>query len=584
MDYYDPMLRIPRLPLLVALFCVLTANAQTIDTKVTGPATSSLDSQLFYQLLLGEMNTRGGDPGAGYSFILDAARKTRDAGLYQRAVDIALQARSGDSALLAARAWQQALPESKEANRYLLQILIGLNRIPEALEPLKREIAATNQKDKPLMVSTIPRFLARASNKKQAADLVEQALNSYLTEPTVGVEAWTVIGQMRVDAGDMNGAITAARQAQAIDANAEGPIRLALSVMNPVLPQAELIVKKYLEGKQQPQLRMAYARALLSEQRYKDATAQLQAVTDEKPDALEAWLLRGALELQDEKPLAAERSFKRYLDLSEGKTQDTAMLEPDRGKAQALLSLSQIAEQRQDFVAAEDWLRRIDSSEGKISVQLRRASLLARQGKLQEARELIRNQPENSPAEVRMKIMAEAQLLRDSKQFNEAYKVLSEASERNAEDFDLAYDLAMAAEKLDKTEEMERLLRRVISSKPDDHHAYNALGYSLAERNIRLPEAKQLVFKALELAPGDPFIMDSLGWVEFRSGNLEEARRLLQSAFDAKPDAEIAAHLGEVLWALDRKIQARTIWKDGKKLNAQNETLLETLKRLRVSL
>ena len=581
MDYYDPMLRNHRLALLAVLFCVLTANAQTVDEKGTNTTSSALDSQLFYQLLLGELNTRTGDPGAGYSLILDAARKTRDAGLYQRAVAIALQARSGDSALLAARAWQQALPESKEANRFILQILIGLNRIPEALEPLRREIAATNPTDRPLMVSAIPRLLARAPDKKQAADLVEQALNRYLAEPNVGVEAWTVIGRMRADAGDVAGALTAARRAQAIDVNAEGPIRLALSVMDPGAPQAELIVKKYLEEKQRPPLRMAYARALLSAKRYADAAVQLQAVTDEKPDDREAWLLRGALELQDEKPMAAERSFKRYLDLSlKAKTQEPLTQEPDRGLTQALLSLSQIAEQRQDFVAAEDWLRLIDRPDDQTMVQLRRASLLARQGRLQEARELIRNQPGNSPAEARMKIMAEAQLLRDSKQFTEAYKLLSEANARNAEDLDLAYDLAMVAEKLGDIAEMERLLRLVISKKPDYHHAYNALGYSLAERNIRLPEARQLVLKALDLAPGDPFIMDSLGWVEFRSGNLEEARRILQRAFDAKPDAEIAAHLGEVLWAMDRKSQAMTIWKEGKKLNTQNETLLETLKRL----
>ncbi len=583
MDYYDPMLRTYRLSLIVALFCVLTANAQNVDDKSSNPAPSSLDSQLFYQLLLGELNTRTGDPGAGYSLILDAARKTRDAGLYQRAVAIALQARSGDSALLAARAWQQAIPESKEANRFILQILIGLNRIPEALEPLKREIAATSPKDRPLMVSAVPRLLARASNKKQAAEMVEQALQRYLAEPTVGVEAWTAIGRMRADAGDVSGALTAARRAQTLDAHAEGPIRLALSVMGPGAPQAELIVRKYLEEKQRTPLRMAYARALLGEKRYADAAIQLQAVTDEKPDELEAWLLRGALELQDEKPLAAERSFKRYLDLSSrDKTQDTLAQEPDRGRIQALLSLSQIAEQRQDFAAAEDWLQRIDRPEDKATVQLRRASLLARQGRIQEALQLIRNQPANSPAEARAKVMAEAQLLRDSKQFNEAYKLLSEANERNAEDLDLAYDLAMVAEKLGNIAEMERLLRLVISSKPDYHHAYNALGYSLAERNMRLPEARELVLKALDLAPGDPFIMDSLGWVEFRSGNLEEARRILQSAFEAKPDAEIAAHLGEVLWAMDRKSQAMTIWREGKKLNAQNETLQETLKRLGV--
>ena len=580
MDYYYLMLIAPRIFLLVSLICVLTANAQSVDHKDSSATASNMDSQLFYQLLLGELNTRTGDPGAGYSLVLDAARKTRDTRLYQRAVDIALQARSGDSALSAARAWQQAFPESKEANRYVLQILIGLNRTLEAMEPLKREIAAVNLKDRPSMVSAIPRLLARVSDKKQAVELVEQALNRYLTEPTVGVEAWTVIGQMRANSGDVIGAITAARRAQAINIDAEDPIRLALSVMSADAPQAELMVKKYLEGRQRPQMRMVYARALMGEKRFVDAATQLEAVTAEKPDDLNAWLLRGALELQNDKLFAAERSFKRYLNLYSDKPQETAILDADGDMTQALLSLSQIAEQRQDFVAAEDWLQRIDGLEGRISVQLKRASLLARQGKLQEARELIRNQPDISPADARMKTLAEAQLLRDNTQFSEAYKLLSEASERAADDFDLAYELAMVSEKLGKIEEMERLLRKVISSKPDYHHAYNALGYSLAERNTRLIEARQLVLKALDLAPGDPFIMDSLGWVEFRSGNLEESRRILQSAFDIKPDAEIAAHLGEVLWVMDRKIQALAVWKEGRKLNAGNETLQETLKRL----
>jgi Flp pilus assembly protein TadD len=126
------------------------------------------------------------------------------------------------------------------------------------------------------------------------------------------------------------------------------------------------------------------------------------------------------------------------------------------------------------------------------------------------------------------------------------------------------------------------LLRRIIAEKPDYHHAYNALGYSLADRNIRLGEARQLILKALEFAPGDPFISDSLGWVEFRSGNAAEALRILQSAFKSRPDAEIAAHLGEVMWSLGKREQAMGIWKEGLALNADNETLLETLKRLRV--
>jgi Flp pilus assembly protein TadD len=130
---------------------------------------------------------------------------------------------------------------------------------------------------------------------------------------------------------------------------------------------------------------------------------------------------------------------------------------------------------------------------------------------------------------------------------------------------------------------MERLLRQVIEQKPDYYHAYNALGYSLADRGQRLPEARELIKKALEFAPNDPFITDSLGWVEFRAGNREEAARILEGAFKARPDPEIAAHFGEVLWSLGRQDQAKNIWKQGLQLNAQNDTLLQTLKRLRVT-
>ena len=215
---------------------------------------------------------------------------------------------------------------------------------------------------------------------------------------------------------------------------------------------------------------------------------------------------------------------------------------------------------------------------------MRRAAILARQGKLEEARTLIRSLPEKSAADARLKITAEVQLLRDSKQFRTAYELLTQASAREPNDFDLVYELAMLAEKLGNLEEMERLLRSVIAGKPDFPHAYNALGYSLAQRNIRLFEAKQLILKALEYAPDDPFITDSLGWLEFRSGNLAAAMHLLQGAFNTKPDAEIAAHLGEVLWTMGQREQARKIWQEGLRLNAENETLQETLQRLRVPL
>ncbi len=582
MDYYDSMLPLTRLFAPILVTAALSANGQTPIRSGEPALGSALNSELFYQLLIAELQVSGGEPGAGFSLVLDAANKTRDAKLYQRAVEIALQARSGDSALMAARAWKQAHPLSREANRYTLQILINLNRIGEIVEPLRREIALVDAKDRIAAVTVLPRYFGRTSNKAMVASVVEQALAEYVSSGPVGAAAWTTIGRLRLEAENPSGALEAARSAQALDPKADGPVLLALSLMNPKLPQAEVLVRKYLDGKPQAELRMAYAQALLGAQRYGEASAQLQAVTAEKPDLAQAWLIQGTLELQDAKLEAAEKSFRNYIRLVPSATPAKSTDDSDRGLAQAFLSLAQIAEQRRDFVQAQSWLDRIHNPEDQANVQIRRASLLARQGKLDQARKLLRDLPASNPAQERFRMVAEVQLLRDQKHHHAAFEILADATKRDPSDLDLAYDMAMVAEKLGRTQEMERLLRTVIAGRPDYHHAYNALGYSLAERNVRLPEARQLILKALEFAPDDPLISDSLGWVEFRLGNLPEAARILQAAFKAKPDAEIAAHLGEVMWAMGRRDQATAIWKEGQLLGADNETLLETLKRLRV--
>jgi tetratricopeptide (TPR) repeat protein len=575
-------LRLTALVVLVASLGVHPVFSQTQNASPDAPTSSSLDGELFYQLLLGELNAIGGEPGVGFSLYLDAARKTSDARLFKRATDIALQARSGESALQAARAWRQALPTSREANRYLFQILIGLNRVVEAVEPLKHELSLTDTADRIATINAIPRLFARVADKKLAASVVEQALVDYLRNPEVGPTAWTTVGRMRLDAADPVGSLDAARRGQALDATAEEPAILALNLMDRKIPKSETIVLKHLQGKPRIEFRLDYARVLLNNQRYAESAAQLEAITAERPDYSQAWLIKGTLELQNKQPVAAEQSLRRFVEMEAAKPESPDAAESSRGLTQAYLALSALAEQKSDFAEARAWLAKIDNSEEMISVQMLRATILAREGKLDEARALIRALPEPNPADARMKISAEVQLLRDNKQFRAAYELLKDAMVRYPQDTGLMYDQAMVAEKLGDLSEMERLLRLAIAIKPDYQHAYNALGYSFADRNVRLPEARELVRKALEYAPGDPFISDSLAWVEFRSGNLQEALRILQQAFKDKPDAEIAAHLGEVLWTMGDHPQAVAVWKEGIQLNAENETLQETLKRLQV--
>jgi tetratricopeptide (TPR) repeat protein len=380
-------------------------------------------------------------------------------------------------------------------------------------------------------------------------------------------------------AGDAPGALQAALQGVAINTRAEEPVFLALDLMQPSVPAAEDIVRTYLSGAPIPEVRMAYARRLLDAQRFVDTYAQMLLLTAEKPDFADGWLVRGSLEVQDHKFDVAQVSLKTYIALFPDAQESHGTPEAQRGLTQAYLLLSQVAELGGRLDEALSYLDKLESVEDAVRVQTRRAVIVARQGKLDEAIALVRGIPENKPEDQRTKLSVEVQLLRDNKQNAQAYQVLGDALAQYPNDADLLYDQAMLAEKLGKVQEMESLLRRVIVIKPDYHHAYNALGYSLADRKVNLPEARQLVSKALEFAPNDPFIIDSLAWVEFRSGNANEALRLLQTAYKSRPDAEIAAHMGEVLWSLGQREPARAIWNEGKTLNPENETLLETVQR-----
>ncbi|SCX74635.1 tetratricopeptide repeat protein [Variovorax sp. EL159] len=549
------------------------------------PQQSALTADLFYEILMGEMTARSGDPGSGYALVLDAARRLRDGKLFQRAVEIALQSRSGDAALAAARAWQETLPSSREARRIELQILIALNRISETVEPLRAEVAATSQIERPLLMAVIARNYSRASDKKLAASVVEQALVDELKSPTTGGLAWATVGRLRLNAGDVSGALDAARKGQDIDPSSDAPATLALEMIDPGQPLAEPIVTRYLNNnaKASPDLRIAYARVLVENRRFNEATTQLQAVTTSRPELAEPWLLLGSLQMQAKQDAAAETSIKRFVELS-GTPGKDGLDASDRKRtvSQAYLALAQLAERRKDFAAAERWLARVDGPDEVVAAQSRRAGLLARQGKLAQAREVIRNLPERSPDDKKQKFLAEVQLLRDAKQYQAAYDMLARASAAEPDDGDLVYDQAMIAEKLNRLDDMERLLRRLIQLKPDNQNAYNALGYSFADRKIRLDEARTLIQKAVQLAPEDPFIADSLGWVEFRLGNTAEAIRILEAAYKTRPDPEIGAHFGEVLWSTGQKDRAVTIWKEALLSDAENETLQETLKRLRV--
>jgi Flp pilus assembly protein TadD len=560
------------------------------------PSSSALDAPLFYELLLGELDLRNGDAATAQSRFLEVAKRTGDDALFRRAVEVALQARSGDQALAAARAWRQSLPDSIDAVRFEFQILAVLNRSTELAEPIRLLLARTPEAERNATIGSLPRITQRVADKRALATQMDEVLKPYLDVPGTRTAARVASARLWAQAGDNARALVLAEQAQADDPLAAAPALVGLELMA-TTPAAEQLVTRHLaQPGAQANVRLAYVRSLSAAQRMLEAETQMRALTRDQPTQPGYWLTLGALQLELRQPRDADASLQRYLALGTAKPEAAPATDEDDdddqpsdsfadgGRTQAWLMLAQAAEMRGDGKAAAQWLDKIDDPQRALEVQTRRAMLLAKQGKVREARALVQQVPERRPEDARAKLIAESQVLRDAKRWPDAHAVLVNANERFPSDIELLYEQAMAAEKMSRLDEMERTLRRVIELKPDHHHAYNALGYSLAERNQRLPEARDLIAKAVELAPNDPFIADSLGWVEFRLGNHAQALIHLKRAYASRPDTEIAAHLGEVLWTMGQREEARRIWREGRGRDADNEVLRETLARLQVKL
>lgn len=550
----------------------------------TPPENSEMDAPLFYQLLVGEMELRTGQAGVAYQVLLDAARRTKDEALFQRVVNIAVQARAGDQALMAAKAWRDALPSSLEAQQTTIQLLAVLNRPAEVVDPLRSLLALTPEAQRGGVLASLPRLFMRAAEPKKVDAALAPILQSAAQQPATRPIALLVQARLALMASDTARALILTREVAALAPDADETMQLALELM-PSQPDAEALITDQLAAKpDNHQLRLAYGRALARTQRAVEAAREFRAVTVAAPSIAPAWFALGTLELDMRHGEAADAALREYLQKLPTNPPEAELSAINEARQQAWLMLSQAAEIRGDMKASEAWLQKVDSPQRLADAQFRRASLLAKQGKLAEARKVIQALPGDTDDDLRARLLAESQLLRDARDWSSAYEVLARATERFTDDTDLLYEQSMMAEKLGRMDEMEALLKRVITLKPDHHHAYNALGYSLAERSLRLEEARTLIAKALSYAPAEPFIVDSMGWVEFRLGNNAEALRLLRQAYVARPDAEIAAHLGEVLWVSGERDEARKVFQEGSKRDPKNEALQETLTRLKAKL
>lgn len=531
-----------------------------------------LSPDILFKLLSAEVASQRGQWKFAYMTELGLAQQTRDPRLAQRAMEIALSAKRHDEALAAVRLWRSLAPDSEQATQYLLSFLMLSDDLSEAAPILKQRLQDIPASSRTMLMFQIQRLLARAKNKPAAFAVLEQVLQPYLGTP----ETHLVLAQGAVAAGNIERARQEALAAQA----AKPESKLAALTMALVTPDKEEAAKgltaylvKYPKARE---VRLALARQLVEQKQYAQARNQFELLLKESPKDLTTLYALGVLSAQTRDNAAAEKYLGKYLDLL------AAQPEEERDPTQALLLLSELAEERKDNDAAIKWLSQVDPGEAWFGAQLRRAQLLARNGDLPGARKALAELTPPGEREQIQALQAEAQILRDAGQVTEAMAVLDAGLKRHPNNTDLLYDQAMLAEKTNQLALMEKNLRKVIALAPKNQHAYNALGYSLADRNLRLPEAFALITKAHELAPEDPFIMDSLGWVHFRMGRLKEAEELLRSAFALRPDAEIAVHLGEVLWVKGQKEDAQKYWRDARDKDPQNDTLKNTLLRLQV--
>jgi tetratricopeptide (TPR) repeat protein len=525
-----------------------------------------LTEPTLYEFLLGEIALQRGDPQLAARTYLDLAKRTRDPRVARRAVEVASQARLTDLAIEAAKTWHEIEPASPQALQIVAALLVSAKRVDEA-EPYLRKLLVADGVSLENAFVQLNRLLAGNPDKAANLRTVRRLAEPY---PQLA-QAHFAIAQAASLAGDDAAALTSIRRAQELSPNWEPAVMFEAQVLQKRSPSAAAkrlgeYVQKNPDSRDG---RLNYARALVLDKRYAEAREQFQAVLAANPGNTEVIYAVGVLAFQLKDYAVAEQNLKRLLGMR--------YRDPDGVR----YLLGQIAEEQKRWPQAIQWYDQIQDGDNAMPARLRTAGAMAKQGKLEEARRFLRQVATDNPGEEAQLTVAEAQLLRDANRNAEAFALLSDALKEQPEQPELLYDYALTAEKLEKYDLLEANLRKLMQVRPDYAHAYNALGYSFAERNLRLAEARKLVERALELAPEDYYIIDSMGWVQYREGNLKGAAETLRRAYTGRPDAEIGAHLGEVLWKLGQRDEADRIWQESLKAAPDNETLLKTIKRLR---
>lgn len=542
-----------------------TEQATTqVETSQAALPKQELTAPILFDFLLGETALQRGNLEVAVGRYLKLTQTTRDPRIAKRASEIALHARHPFAAERAATMWIELEPESSDARQTLAALLVSLGKLDKARPHLEMLLAAENDTTGHAFLQ-LNQMLSRNPDKAATLQLIQQLAQPYADLP----EAHFAISQAAWFSAQYTLALTEMQKALSLrpDWEIAAVQKGRILQRNSIADTAEFYANYLKKYPLANEVRTLYTRILIS-QGYDDAARkQLTFLLEKNPDNAEIMLAVGLLSAKLLDYDVTEASFNKALELN---YEDTNAVH---------FQLAQIYEDANQTDKAMATYRLVTSGGRYLPAQIRYADLLALKGHIEEARLHLRNLPATNDQQTAHLILAEAQIVRRSGIHQEVFDILDNGLNKLPDYPELLYDRALAADKIGKFEVLEQDLRKLIEIRPDNAHAYNALGYSLAERGDQLPEALKLIKRAVELSPNDPYIMDSLGWVYYRMGNLMAGLNYLNLAFAAKPDAEIAAHLGEVLWVQGAKEDAENIWQTALEKNPDNEVLLNTMKR-----
>jgi tetratricopeptide (TPR) repeat protein len=578
--------RFPLRTLFVAILVAgaVGARAETPeDVPAPGAPPSSekpLTADLFYRLLLGDVALQRGDVAVAARSYIDAARAAGDARLARRATEIAIASRQRLLVQDAARLWAQLDPAAERPKRVLAALAADSSKdgIPNSAadDELRSRIervladAALSGPGVGEVFMQINRLFSQQSDKRAVLSLVREVAKPYPRTP----EAHYAVAL----------AAFGASEDMAIASEASDEIDRALE-LRPDWERAAILKGEILERRSpaaavswletfiaaHPAAKSAtgaLAQHYVEQKRFTDARALMQRLWDREPESRDLEFAVAAIALQMKDYPEAERLLRELKSV-------------DYGEPGAIdLYLAQAAEETKQYAKAIEHYQAITEGDRAWLAKLRIGAMYGKQGRLDDAQRWLAGLNAVTKEQKVQVRQAQAQVLREGGDDPGAYRVLSQGLEDHPDTPDLIYDLAMVAEKLDKVDEAESRLKRLVELKPDDAQALNALGYTLVDRTPRTDEGLALIERAHRLSPNDPFILDSLGWAFYRMGRLDEAERYLQLALEGRPDAEIAAHLGEVLWRKGERDKARAIWKAQLDSNPDNAVLKETVRRL----